>query len=88
MADARRSRVPVPEKRRGVFWWNALARAPFAMLSVLKKFRPVFLVLDLLLILLSLKGGEFLRTHVALGMPIDQATSSLLSSWLYLGVVL
>ena len=57
------------------------------MLSVLKKFRPVFLVLDLLLILLSLKGGEFLRTHVALGMPIDQATSSWLTPRIYLAAL-
>lgn len=41
------------------------------MLSVLNKFRPLFLITDLVLTLLSLAGGEYLRTHIYLGMPLD-----------------
>ncbi len=57
------------------------------MLSVLQKFRPAFLALDLLLILLSLRAGEFLRTHVALGMPIDAGSSTWLTPRIYLAAL-
>ena len=43
------------------------------MLSVLQKFRPAFLVTDLVLVLCALYGGELLRTHVHLGMPVGPA---------------
>lgn len=44
----------------------------FPMLTVLNRFRPLFLLMDVGLTLLALFGGAFLRTHIsAIGLPVD-----------------